>query len=293
MRRHLRATVETRTLRGNMRGVPSQVVNRLRLFLLAVACWFCLVPTAHAIRPPTIAEELQLKEKSARPEPSLDNAIFIRAGEMRIGLFVGNNPINNIDPLGLEGNPIMGLGGAWNNNASGGGGSFYGPGFYQSLAIQQANAAAAAQAAAIAAYNARVPSDFWLDANGNSMGGIQTDDGVFSLLAPFLAPEAGSGNLFKSKCPVASRGSTADLAKGTSLPRNLREKLAVDQAAANPAAGESLPFNMTDPRWPGSQGWEKWQQVIKPGGDPINVHYLRNPVTGQIDDFKIVLPGAR
>jgi len=73
----------------------------------------------------------------------------------------------------------------------------------------------------------------------------------------------------------------------------LREQLAIEQAAANPVAGTKLPINMTDPRWPGAQGWEKWQQVIKPGGDPINVHYLRNPVTGQIDDFKIVLPGAR
>ena len=97
----------------------------------------------------------------------------------------------------------------------------------------------------------------------------------------------------KSELGILGKGSTADLAKGTTLPRNLREQLAIEQAAASPAAGTKLPINMTDPRWPGAQGWEKWQQVIKPGGDPINVHYLRNPVTGQIDDFKIVVPGAR
>jgi len=83
-----------------MRGVPSQVVNRLRLLLLAVVCGLGWLPTAHAIRPPTAAES-QLKEESAPPAPSLDNAIFIRAGEVRIGLFVGNNPVNRLDPLGL------------------------------------------------------------------------------------------------------------------------------------------------------------------------------------------------
>ena len=90
-----------------------------------------------------------------------------------------------------------------------------------------------------------------------------------------------------------SAGSTADLAKGTTLARDLREQLAIEQAASNPTAGTKLPINMTDPRWPGAQGWEKWQQIIKPGGDPINTHYLYNPATGQMDDFKIVLPGAR
>jgi len=40
-----------------------------------------------------------------------------------------NNPLRYVDPLGLEGNPVMGLGGAWNANPYGTGGSFYGPGY--------------------------------------------------------------------------------------------------------------------------------------------------------------------
>jgi RHS repeat-associated protein len=43
--------------------------------------------------------------------------------------FVGNSPVNEIDPLGLEGNPIMGGGGAWNSDPYGAGGTFYAPGY--------------------------------------------------------------------------------------------------------------------------------------------------------------------
>jgi RHS repeat-associated protein len=68
--------------------------------------------------------------------------------------FVGNNSINSADPLGLEGNPISGLGGAWNLDPYGPGGSFYGPGIYQLLTLQ-AQQQAAAQAV-IDAYNLQV-----------------------------------------------------------------------------------------------------------------------------------------
>lgn len=57
-------------------------------------------------------------------------------------------------------------------------------------------------------------------------------------------------------------------------------------------AGIELPMKLMDPRWPSSEGWVKMQQIIQPGGKPINVHYLLNK-TGQIDDSKIVVPGPR
>jgi hypothetical protein len=82
-----------------MSGVPSQVVNRLRLLLLAVVCWLCLVPTAHALRAPIPAEP-QLKEESPLPEPSIGYVVYVVDGEMRIGLFVKNSPINYLDPDG-------------------------------------------------------------------------------------------------------------------------------------------------------------------------------------------------
>jgi RHS repeat-associated protein len=55
--------------------------------------------------------------------------------------FVGNNPINNVDPLGLEGNPISstlsGLSGAYNSDPFGGGGAFYGQGLFGPPVNQQ------------------------------------------------------------------------------------------------------------------------------------------------------------
>ncbi len=101
------------------------------------------------------------------------------------------------------------------------------------------------------------------------------------------------GQVVAAKSTTAlGRGSTADLAKGTTLARDLREQLAIEQAMSRPAAGTELRLKMTDPRWSSSEGWVKMQQMIEPGGEPINVHYLYK-TTGQIDDFKVVIPGPR
>ncbi len=52
---------------------------------------------------------------------------------------------------------------------------------------------------------------------------------------------------------------------------------------------------MTDARWFANEGWVKMQQVVQSGGreGTINVHYVFNTITKQIDDLKIVLPGIR
>nr|WP_283092832.1 DUF637 domain-containing protein [Providencia rettgeri] len=69
---------------------------------------------------------------------------------------------------------------------------------------------------------------------------------------------------------------------GRNIPRTLNEKLALEQAISNPTAGRQLPVPMTDKRWPGSEGWVKMSQNI----NGIEVHYVRNTKTGDIDDFK-------
>lgn len=56
----------------------------------------------------------------------------------------------------------------------------------------------------------------------------------------------------------------------------------MDQAISNPGAGRQLPVPMTDPRWPKSDGWVKMSQNI----NGVEVHYVHNTKTGQVDDFK-------
>ena len=82
-----------------MNGALSQTVCRIRLFLLAVMCWLCLVPAAHAIRPPSPAE-IQLREETpSQEQPAYEVVLGIDA-EGRIGLLVLNNPLRYTDPSG-------------------------------------------------------------------------------------------------------------------------------------------------------------------------------------------------
>ncbi len=82
-----------------MNGALSQTVCRIRLFLLAVMCWLCLVPAAHAIRPPSPAE-IQLREETpSQEQPAYEVVLGIDA-EGRIGLLVLNDPLRYTDPDG-------------------------------------------------------------------------------------------------------------------------------------------------------------------------------------------------
>jgi filamentous hemagglutinin len=86
----------------------------------------------------------------------------------------------------------------------------------------------------------------------------------------------GGGGIAKGIVPLG-RGST-----GRTTPNSLGEKLSMEQAMSNPVAGRQLPLPMTDPRWPKSEGWVKMAQNV----NGVEVHYVRNTKTGQVDDFK-------
>ena len=76
------------------------------------------------------------------------------------------------------------------------------------------------------------------------------------------------------------RGST-----GRNAAMNLREQLALEQAMADPTAGQVLrSLRMADTRWPASEGWIKMRQHI----NGIEIHYVRNIETGAVDDFKFI-----
>jgi hypothetical protein len=71
---------------------------------------------------------------------------------------------------------------------------------------------------------------------------------------------------------------------GRTTPANLKEKLAMEQAQSNPGAGTEVPLKkgMTDPTWPGSQGWVKMRQNV----NGVEIHYVLNKITGAVADFK-------
>ncbi|WP_454300485.1 RHS repeat-associated core domain-containing protein [Salana multivorans] len=81
-----------------------------------------------------------------------------------------------------------------------------------------------------------------------------------------------------SDAPVPlGRGST-----GRTTPRDLHELMAMAEVRSAPAGVVLTRIELTDPRWPGSDGWVKMQQIV----NGVNIHYVHNPLTGAVDDFK-------
>ena len=77
------------------------------------------------------------------------------------------------------------------------------------------------------------------------------------------------------------RGST-----GRTIPKNLHEQLAMKEVMSNPKGRELLDVPMTDPRWPQKDGWVKVAQNIENSTEKIEIHYVKNKITDQFDDFK-------
>lgn len=70
--------------------------------------------------------------------------------------------------------------------------------------------------------------------------------------------------------------------KWSRTPKSIQDRAALD--AAKKGAGERLPIKLNDPKY---KGMEKWEHKIKSknGNDSV-VHYVRNPKTGKLMDFK-------
>jgi RHS repeat-associated protein len=105
-----------------------------------------------------------------------------------------------------------------------------------------------------------------------------------------LPPVGGSSSPINNT-PLG-RGSTVNPAAGRFPARNIREQMAIQEAISNPTAGNPLRMRqpMNDSRWPSNQGWVKMSKIVNPGSNQIEVHYVRNTRTGEIDDFKIIAP---
>lgn len=68
-------------------------------------------------------------------------------------------------------------------------------------------------------------------------------------------------------------------------PMTLKESLAFREAQSFPKKGKTIlkKERMTDKRWDGNRGWVKKAYNI----NGVEVHYVYNTRTGQVDDFKI------
>jgi hypothetical protein len=71
---------------------------------------------------------------------------------------------------------------------------------------------------------------------------------------------------------------------GTKAATTVAERLALEAAEANPAAGKVLQTTLNDPKWPASQGWVKMESR-SPGG--VVVHWVRSTFSGEAKDFKL------
>jgi len=118
--------------------------------------------------------------------------------------FVGNNPITVVDRFGFEGNPVMGLDGAWNNDPYGPGGMpcgfVYGPGYlYPPAPPPQINGPFSAYWWFLAGggQQAVVGPDLWSDVlklQGLKPGAWNAEGGPMTLVVwPPWSPEQGYG----------------------------------------------------------------------------------------------------
>jgi RHS repeat-associated protein len=105
-------------------------------------------------------------------------------------------------------------------------------------------------------------------------------------MGQFLAMLDGAGGPreeFEPAEGAAGKSATSAGSTGRTAPENLREQLAMEEVRANPAAGKELKnIKMNDSRWPASQGWVKMERQV----NGVSVHYVRNTITGAVDDFK-------
>src|ERR1700687_1825204 len=134
------------------------------------------------------------------------------------------------------------------------------------------------------------PGGAAIDYNSRAYGSGGDSAKIFALVFAVAGAGGGGGGgaraaAAESELPGLPASAPKPLGLGStgrSIPGNLSEQLAMEEAMSNPAAGTPvrMPHPMRDPRWPASNGWIKMEQR----GNQI--HYVWNTITGQADDFK-------
>ena len=74
---------------------------------------------------------------------------------------------------------------------------------------------------------------------------------------------------------------------GRTIPNNLMEQLSMEKVKSNPLENAyRIPIELSDPRWPASEGWVKMQSVVEYSSGKTVIHFVYNTITGEFDDFK-------
>jgi hypothetical protein len=73
---------------------------------------------------------------------------------------------------------------------------------------------------------------------------------------------------------------------GRNVPNNLKEQAAMLVTRADPANGKTIISELGDSRWPSASGWVKKSALYRNESGNIDIHYVFNTITDQVDDFK-------
>lgn len=73
---------------------------------------------------------------------------------------------------------------------------------------------------------------------------------------------------------------------GRAIPNNFGEQAALLVTRADPDKGTTIVRNLNDPRWLSADGWVKKSAHYKNDGRNIEIHYVFNTKTREVDDFK-------
>lgn len=203
--------------------------------------------------------------------------------------YAANDPLRKTDPtglcIGMDGTPQDRVCTQWD--------------FYVVAALPRAGLDTGAavtgflNGASLGLYEKLNPQQFcWVqrnygtDLNWGSAWGQATNLVAYALLGRGEGEEyalpAGDGPL--PGLPESAPQLTSLSPTGRFAPANLKEQLAMEEVRSAPGGQRLNNLVMNDIRWPASKGWVKMQQNV----NGVVIHYVKNVVTGEVDDFKFV-----
>ncbi len=209
-----------------------------------------------------------------------DGALYGTMLGFNLFIYCENNPATRVDPSGDysvdikddDGNPLN----DWLLNGGEGGGTVYytGPGSaYYNYAVYTSTCT----------YNAMIGGYHYNGSRG--IGGNTADfaTGGYVSVTDSMATSTHKHYTISGK-PVISNSYPST---GRTIPKSLKEKLAMEEAKSNPFDGYQInKIKMADEWFSASNGWVKMQKIFHTFQGDINIHYNYNFKLNIYADFK-------